>query len=123
VDVGLRDNPASRALLDRANSILSDMEELATYRDHYVHGLWGHFVSASPLTRRVEKIKLRNEVPDGLWHSWIDVSLDDLETFLRETNRLNTELSSFADILIPLRGEAPTSGKLLLGRREACGGR
>jgi hypothetical protein len=92
-------------LLDRANSILSDMEELAKYRDHYVHGLWGHFVSASPLTRRVEKIKPRNEVPDGLWHSWIDVSLENLETFLRETNRLNTELSSFADILIHLRGE------------------
>ncbi len=66
--------PELASSLDRATAIVSAMEELATHRDHYVHGLWGHFVSTSPLARRVEKVKPRAGTPDGLWHSSIDVS-------------------------------------------------
>lgn len=92
---------------DRAVAILSQMDELANHRDHYVHGLWGHFVSLNPITRHVSKIKPRKEAPDGLWHSSGDVSLDNLHWFLNEANRLNAELNILAEFLIPLRGEVP----------------
>lgn len=105
--------PELASSLDRATAVVSAMEELATHRDHYVHGLWGHFVSMSPLARRVEKVKPRAGTPDGLWHSSIDVSLDNLAAFLREANRLNAELGALADILVPLRGEAPPDARRL----------
>jgi hypothetical protein len=92
---------------DLARSIVEDMEFLSAHRDQYIHGLWQHFVSATPPTMRTAKLKPRSQTPKGLLLSESDVSLDNIQAFIDQMNRLNISLKSLAEFLLPLRGATP----------------
>jgi hypothetical protein len=91
---------------DAAKTFLSQMEELSDFRDHFTHGLWGPFESETPLTMRVAKLKPRDSI-GGMWYSHGTINVNNITTFIIETNRLNETLYCLADKLFPLRGEAP----------------
>jgi hypothetical protein len=99
--------PTLRPLKQTALDFIAKMGELGSFRDMLSHGLWERFDQGQPLGMRVTKVKPRNEVPDGLWHAQTTISVEMLKRYVSEINRLNSVLSSLADILIPLRGAIP----------------
>jgi hypothetical protein len=99
--------PILRPLKQTALDFTAKMEELGSFRDMLSHGLWERFDQGQPLSMRVTKMKPRNEVPDGVWHAQTTISVEMLKRYTSELNRLNSVLSSLADILIPLRGAIP----------------
>ncbi len=88
------------------------MEELSNTRDMLTHGLWGPWVSDSPLTMSIAKLKPRDAV-DGMWYSDGHFSIDDVSLFIDTVNHLNLSLYYLSDRISHLRGEAPPDARRL----------
>ena len=96
----------------QAKAFLSSMEELSNMRDMLSHGLWGPWVSDSPLTMSIAKLKPRDSI-DGMWYSKGQFSVNEIRWFIGQINHLNSTLYYLSDRLTPLRGGAPPDARRL----------
>ena len=68
--------PTLRPLRQTALDFTAGMEKLTSFRNMLSHGLWEGFDQGQSLGMRVTKVKPRTEVPYGLWHEQMTVSVE-----------------------------------------------
>jgi hypothetical protein len=103
-----RTSPALNLHKKDALNFLTEMQDVADYRNRIIHGLWEGFNIGLPLSAMNVSIKHKKGTTDGIELRRTIIALDQVIAVARKASRLNIELISLSSILEAERGRPPS---------------